>query len=69
MPANAPRQALSACAWERDRESCAKTFLSRLSANVPAMEKSARPGNSLVAIDLLRFAAAVRVMLRHYFGQ
>jgi peptidoglycan/LPS O-acetylase OafA/YrhL len=32
------------------------------------MENSSRPRNSLVAIDLLRFAAAMMVMLCHYFG-
>lgn len=33
------------------------------------MESGARPRDALVAIDLLRFAAASMVMLCHYFGE
>lgn len=33
------------------------------------MESGARPRDALVAIDLLRFAAAAMVMLCHYFGE
>ena len=33
------------------------------------MTQAARPRDALVAIDLLRFAAATLVMLHHYFGE